>query len=125
MQLYNANMVLYDTLMTVINSFIDSLMPTFAVWAGANYIAFSCVLKDNAGKKPSALLLITNALTVQTICNKTNDKYHLYWRLVCGLLSTPRNKDTTPTTLFLERHLTKIDKLSTTQYKQQRNLLDL
>lgn len=108
MRLYNANMVLYDTLMTAVNSLINYLTPTFAIWAGANCITFSCVLKDNTGKKPSALLLITMHQQFKQSATKQMINTNLYWKLVCGLLSTPRNKDTTPTTLFLEKLLTKL-----------------
>ena len=65
MRLYKANMVPYNALMTVIDSHIDLFTPTLVAWAATKQIAVSCFSKDNAGKSPSALSLITNAPIVK------------------------------------------------------------
>ena len=57
MCLYNTNMVPYNVLITVIDSLINSLIPTFAVWAATKCITVSHFLKDNVGKTASALLI--------------------------------------------------------------------
>ena len=75
MQLYNANMIPYGSLMTVINSHIDSLTPTFSVWAATKRITTPNFLKENAGKTPLAFSSILDAPTVEAICNKANNKY--------------------------------------------------
>ena len=120
MRLYNANMVPYDALMTVIDSLIDSSTPTFAVWAATKRIAVSRFLKNNAGKTPSALSLMTDAPTVETICDEADDEYQSL--LEAGLwvaIDSKKDKDATPTAFLLEKLSSKVDKLSANLTKRE------
>ena len=120
MRLSNANMVPYDSLMTVIDSLIDSLTPTFSVWAATKRITISCFLKDNAGKTPSALSSILNALTVEAICDEADDEYQLL--IKSGLwiaMDSKKDKEAAPTAFLLEKLSTKVDKLTTNISKRE------
>jgi hypothetical protein len=113
MCLYNANMIAYNAFMTVIDSLIDSSTPTFAVWVATKQISVSCFLKDNASKTPSTLSLIPNTPTVESICDKANNKYQSL--LESGLwvsIDSKKDKETTPTVFLLEKLTSKVDKLS-------------
>ena len=68
-------MVPHDALMTFIDSLINLLTPTFAVWAATKQITVSLFLNDNASKTPSALSLIANAPTSASICNEADNEY--------------------------------------------------
>ena len=120
MRLYNANMVPYDALMTVIDSLIDSSTLTFAVWAATKRISVSRFLKDNAGKTTSALLLVTDAPTIESICDEADDEYQSL--MESGLwvaLNNKKDKDAAPTAFLIEKLTSKVNKLSATITKRE------
>ena len=113
MCLYNANMVPYNALMTIVNSLIHSSTPTIAVWAATKKIAVSKFLKDNAGKTQLTLSLIVNTPTIESICNKADNEYQSL--MESGLwvaLDSKKDKDAAPTAYLLEKLSTKVDKLT-------------
>ena len=120
MRLYNANMVPYDALMTIVDSLIDSSTPTFAVWAATKRIAVSKFLKDNAGKTQLTLSLIVDAPTIESICNEADDEYQSL--MESGLwvaLDSKKDKDAAPTAYLLEKLSTKVDKLTANIEKRE------
>ena len=120
MRLSNANMIPYDSLMTVIDSLIDSSTPTFSVWAATKRITVSRFLKENAGKTPSALSSILNAPTVEAICDEADDEYQSL--LESGLwiaMDSKKDKEAAPTTFLLEKLSAKVDKLTANISKRE------
>ena len=75
MRLFNANMVPYDALMTVVDSLVCSSTPAFDVWAATKRIAISQFLKENTGKTQCSLSLILDAPTISSICDQADEEY--------------------------------------------------
>ena len=120
MRLFNANMVPYDVLMTVVDSLVDSSTPTFSVWAATKRIAVSRFLKDNAGKTPSALSNLPDAPTVENICDEADDEYQsLFESGLWVAINSKKDTEAAPTAFLLEELSTKINKLSADLTKRE------
>ena len=119
-KLFNSNMVPHDSLMTTIDSLVDCSTSTFAVWASTKQIAISRFLKENAGKTASALSMITDAPTIEAICDEADDEYQSL--LESGLwtaIDSKKDIDAAPTAFLIEKLTKTIDRISANQEKKE------
>ena len=120
MQLSNANMIPYNSLMTVINSLIDSSTPNFSVWAATKRITVSCFLKESAGKTPLSLSSILDAPTVKAIGNKANDKYQsLVESSLWIAMDSKKDKEAALAAFLIKKLSSKVDKLTANMAKHE------
>jgi Zinc knuckle len=112
MRLFNANMVPYDALMTVVDSLVCSSTPAFDVWAATKRIAISQFLKENAGKTQRTLSLIPDAPTISSICDQADEEYQSL--LESGLwvaTDLKKDKDAAPTAFLLEKLTARVNNI--------------
>ena len=113
-------MVPYNAFMTVINSYIDSLTPFFAIWAATKRITVSCFLKNKVGKTTSALLQVTDEPTIDAICDGADDENQSLMDFGLWVsLNNKIDKDAAPAAFFIKKLTSKVNKLSTTISKSE------